>query len=201
MAEFTILTVCTGNICRSPLAQQLLETGVQSLGGVTVSSAGTGALVGQPMTDQAQAIAREFGVADPSTHVARALTVEQLRDADLVLALSREHRKAIVEMLPRGARHTFTLRELARLLSDVDEDEYERLDGLPAGDLGGRLRELVEIAASRRGAVLPPSSPDDDDVLDPYRRDDAAYRTSAEQVVPAIAVLLAQFERSLAATA
>jgi len=199
VTTFSILTVCTGNICRSPMAQQLIENGVKAIESVTVSSAGTGALVGQPMTNQAQAIARELGATDPSAHVARSLTLDHLREADLVLALSREHRRAIVEMLPRAARHTFTLREFARLLVDVDNDDFDSIGALAADDVPGRLAELVEIAASRRGAVLPPSSPDDDDVIDPYRRDDATYRASADQIVPAVGVLLAEFERAMGA--
>lgn len=191
---FSILTVCTGNICRSPLTQQLLQAGLSHLSGVTVSSAGTGALVGFPMPDQAQVIARDLGVVSPELHVARAITIEQLREASLVLALSREHRRAIVEMLPRGARHTFTLRELERLLTGVSDSDFDAMRDMDPDDVDGRLNELVEVAASRRGRVLPPDSPEDDDVIDPYRRDDAVYRVSAEQIVSAVDRLLEQVE-------
>lgn len=196
---FSILTVCTGNICRSPLAELLIRAGLSNYDGVVVTSAGTGALVGHRMPDQAQVIARDLGVAAPEAHVARALTIDQLRDSNLVIALSREHRRAIVEMLPRGARHTFTLRELSRLLENVDDGEFLEMRALAPEDVSGRLHELVEIAASRRGLVRPPEHPEDDDVLDPYRRNDAAYQESANQVVPAVSVLLAQIERAITA--
>jgi protein-tyrosine phosphatase len=159
-----------------------------------VSSAGTGALVGFPMPDQAQVIARDLGVVSPELHVARAITIEQLREASLVLALSREHRRAIVEMLPRGARHTFTLRELERLLTGVSDSDFDAMRDMDPDDVDGRLNELVEVAASRRGRVLPPDSPEDDDVIDPYRRDDDVYRVSAEQIVSAVDRLLEQVE-------
>jgi len=196
MASFTILTVCTGNICRSPLAEQLISAGLTAYPDVEIASAGTGALVGHHMPDQAQVLARDLGIGSPESHVAKALTVDQLREADLVIALSREHRRAIVEMLPRSARHTFTLRELARLLSDVGDEEFSEMGALDPSDITGRISELVEIAASRRGMVLPPESPADDDVVDPYRRDDAVYKLSAAQIVPAVGVLLAQIDRA-----
>ncbi len=198
MSRFSVLTVCTGNICRSPLAEQLLRAGCAQWPEVVVTSAGTGALVGEPMTDQAQALARRYGGAAPEGHRARQLAVEQLRDADLVLALSREHRRTIVQLYPRATRHTFTLREFARLVTDTTDDDLAQVDALDRADLAGRLVELVELAASRRGVVVPPDSPDDDDVIDPYRRPDDVYQLSADQLVPAVNSVLSQFARAAA---
>ena len=198
MTDFSILTVCTGNICRSPLAEQLLRTGLIDWQEVTVSSAGTGALVGEPMTDQAQALSRRYGGDKPENHVARALALEQLREAGLVLALSLEHRRAIVEMLPRGARHTFTLREFARLLVGITDEDLEDVAALDGSDRAGRLAALVEVAASRRGLVEPPDSPEDDNVVDPYRQTDEVYQLSADQIVPAVNTVLLQFARAAA---
>lgn len=193
--QFSVLAVCTGNVCRSPLVEQLLRTGLDQRPEVVVSSAGTGALVGHPMTDQAQALALEFGGRDPHTHRARALTLQQLDNADLVIALSREHRAAIVGMLPRASRRVFTLRELARLLTDLPAVDLEAVNAREPSDIVGRLTQLVEVAASRRGFVEPPALPDDDDVVDPYRQSDEVYRHSAEQLVPAVEAILAQFSR------
>ncbi|WP_232466244.1 low molecular weight phosphatase family protein [Diaminobutyricimonas sp. LJ205] len=200
MTEFTILTVCTGNICRSPLAEQLLRAGMAHWSEVSVASAGSGALVGKPMTDQAQALSSRFGATDAAAHIARALTVEHVRAADLILALSREHRRAIVELLPRASRKTFTLRELARLIADVPAEELEHAARLDSSDVAGRFAELVDVAASRRGLVAPPESPDDDDVIDPYRQPDGVYEASAQQLVPAVQTVLAQFARVAAVT-
>ena len=198
MAQFSILVLCTGNICRSPLAEQLLRAGTQEWPEVTVASAGTMAMVDKPMTDQAQALSGEFGGAGAETHRARDLTEAQLGDADLVLALSREHRRAIVRLYPRATRHTFTLREFARLVAGILDVDLERAARLDASDLVGRLNELVEVAASRRGLVEPPDSPDDDNVIDPYRQTDEVYRQSAEQLVPAVNTVLSQFAHSAA---
>lgn len=197
-STFSILTVCTGNICRSPLAAQLLRAGVKSWPEVAVASAGTHAMVGSAMPDQAQTLAKELGVMDYDAHIARSLTAELLREADLVIALTRSHRRQIAEMLPRGTRHTFTLRELARLVKGITDGELEYVARLPAFDRVGRLRELVEVAASRRGTLAPSDSPEDDDVVDPYQHDDVVYRESAEQIVPAVNGVLTQFARVLA---
>ncbi|WP_333811262.1 hypothetical protein [Timonella senegalensis] len=99
--KFTILTVCTGNICRSPLGEQLLALGLANVPEVHVESAGTQALVGKGMTEQSQAIASSLGVAHPETHASRQVTEDILDQANLIFAMSREHRRAIVELNPR----------------------------------------------------------------------------------------------------
>lgn len=197
---FSILTVCTGNICRSPLAEQLLRAGTAQWPEVKVASAGTSALVGHGMPDQAQKLSREFGGANPEAHTARDLTADHVRDFDLILGLAREHRRGAVELLPRASRRAFTLREFARLAEGITADDLADAAVLDLSDRSGRLAELVEVVASRRGMIEPPEYPTDDDVVDPYRRGDDVYRASADQLVPAVNIVLAQFARALAVT-
>ncbi len=86
-----ILTLCTGNICRSPLAEYLLRTKLGERGNnAEVSSAGIGALVGHAADSDTQAVALEHGL-DLSSHRARQLTVEILRQSDLILAMEKHH--------------------------------------------------------------------------------------------------------------
>jgi protein-tyrosine phosphatase len=198
--RFKILTVCTGNICRSPLAEHLLRQGLNGYATVDVSSAGTSALVGESMTPQIIAIAHEHGVLAPEKHRARDLTVDHLRDADLVIALTRAHRSEIVTLLPRGSRHTFTLRELARLLVAIQPSDVETAASLPIGDTAGRFRELVDVAAALRGHVAPPEHDLDDDVMDPYRRGDETYSLAAAQLVPAVESIVSSFALAASAT-
>src|SRR5690606_19666664 len=82
----TILTVCTGNICRSPLGEVLLRARLSDLD-VMVHSAGTHALVGRGMPEQARELALRHGAsgADATGHKARLLTERLVQDADLVL--------------------------------------------------------------------------------------------------------------------
>lgn len=194
-----ILTVCTGNICRSPLAAQLLATRLADLG-VTVSSAGTRARGGTPMTPEAQALAADRGV--PSSlsvdHAARYLTPAHVAAADLVLAMTRDHRREIVELDPSRVRTAFTVRELARLAADVSDDELRAAASAVAGsgsavsteaDARARFAAALAVVAGRRGLVLPPASPDDDDVIDPYGRSTATYERSADEMAPGLAAV------------
>jgi protein-tyrosine phosphatase len=190
--RFRILTVCTGNVCRSPMAERVLRHELaQRFDGeaatVEVSSAGTGALVGSAMTDPTQALVRALG-ADAEGHEARSLAESLVAEADLVLAMTRAHRGAVVSLVPRATRRTFTLREAARLASLVAPDE------LPDAPLADRLRAYVPALAARRGFV-PVEHPGDDDITDPYRQSDAVYAAMGEELVPAVRAVLAPLGR------
>ena len=196
MTDFKILTVCSGNICRSPMAEQLLRAGLNAYPGVIVASAGTIGLVGERMDARALNLATSFGVTDAASHVARELNEQQIREADVVFAMSREHRRAIVQLHPRSSRYTFTIREFARIASEITDIDLSDAASLPGEDVAGRFAVAVEAAASLRGIVTPPENADDDDVVDPYRRADEIYVLSGRQLVPAVQGTLSLFERA-----
>ena len=80
-----VLMVCLGNICRSPMAEYLLRDAASKKGmTLRVESAGINAEVGNPATREARQVMEERGI-DAEAHVARQLTEEMLRSADLVL--------------------------------------------------------------------------------------------------------------------
>ncbi|MFA4841512.1 MAG: hypothetical protein WC580_07375, partial [Agrococcus sp.] len=124
-AAFRILIVCTGNICRSPLAVQLLRARLapafpeHDTSVVEVTSAGTVAIDGHQMEPAAIREAARLGAAGAREHRARRLLPEQIERADLVIAMAREHRDAVVGPIPRARRRTFTLIELTRTLESV----------------------------------------------------------------------------------
>lgn len=195
--NFTILAVCSGNICRSPLAEQLLRAGLAGVEGVTVGSAGTIALVGEGMPSEALALSLRLGATDAAAHSARQLDEQLIRDADLVLGLSREHRRAVVELVPAATRRAFTLREFAHLAAAVtDADLDEAASPLGTAGVQSRLRDAVVATAALRGVVEPFSSPEDADVADPYRRSAAVYEESAAQLVPAVHAAVALLSRA-----
>ena len=186
----TVLTVCTGNICRSPLAATLLATRLHDLT-VRVRSAGTQALVGHGMPEPARRIALTHGT-DPglvTDHEARLLTEPRLLEADLVLAMTAEHRTFALHLAPSGLRRTFAVREFARLAATLrDEDLHEIVAGAGSAPRA-RLEAVVTAVADRRGTS--PAAEGDEDVIDPYRRSFEVYEESAAQLLPA----LAQVER------
>jgi protein-tyrosine phosphatase len=180
-----VLVVCTGNVCRSPLVERLLRVRLAERLGrrsdrIEIGSAGVRALAGNGMTAEAAAQLRGLG-GDDDGFVSRQLTVDLLDGVDLVLAATRQHRSEVVSRSPKVLPRVFTLRELHRLLLDVD------LADLPA-DPADRLRELIALARRRRGFV-PPVAEGEDDVADPYGRSTREYEATTQQIVPAVEFL------------
>ena len=121
---YRILTVCTGNICRSPLAEYALREAVAAsdlAGQVEVASAGTtGWEGGNPIDPRAGALLREHGI-DPSAHRARRMDPQELREADLVLALDHDHVGPIRDVLGEERAAT-TLRMVRDFAPEPVED-------------------------------------------------------------------------------
>lgn len=115
-----ILLVCTGNICRSPLAAALLQRALAERGieGIGVWSAGTGAWDGAPVSEGAYLVGLERGL-DLSGHRARLLTRELVEEADLVLTMARHHRARVDEL--GGEGRVFVLGEYAGREGDAAE--------------------------------------------------------------------------------
>ena len=150
---FTILCVCTGDVCRSAVAERLLAARLGPE--VAVTSAGVLGQPGRSIEPEMVAYLAALGVPDVDFE-ARRLIDEDVRRADLVLGMAREHRGAAVELAPAAVRRAFTLREFARLLSAIEPDE------LPDTTVSNRLQVAIPLAASKRRRV---ASPLDDDVI------------------------------------
>ncbi|WP_278186981.1 protein tyrosine phosphatase [Enterobacter cloacae] len=92
----TILVVCTGNVCRSPIGERLLR---QYLPDRRITSAGIFGLEGRPADDYAQEVARRHGISLDG-HVARKLTRGLMQESDLILVMEPEHLRFISAMAP-----------------------------------------------------------------------------------------------------
>lgn len=185
-----ILVVCTGNICRSPLAAALLAHRLRDLPGVTVSSAGTFAMVGKPMDDRAALHARRLGL-DPSGERATQLTEEAIASSDLVITMADEHRGVILDYDPSAARRTFTARRLARILDALPTSQPPAaaahwLTGLTVPESAQSGASALIGRATAHPLAQQRGSRATDDVPDPYRRSDADYAAAVEILVPPI---------------
>lgn len=181
-----VLTVCTGNICRSPFLERALQAELDRSwgpGGVEVSSAGTGALAGHPMEDQARSLLEANGYAADGFR-ARDLTSEMVADADLVLTATRAHRSKVMTLHPKAVRYTFTFREFAHLASGLSDDELA--DALDGGvHPRDHLVRVVALATGQRGMGAPLAG-DDADVVDPYRRPTRVFEDMTAQIMGAL---------------
>jgi protein-tyrosine phosphatase len=170
----SILVVCTGNICRSPIAEGFLRDAFVARFGdgvLAVSSAGIAGLEGSPASEGSVISAAEHG-SDITDHHARMLTHDML-DTDLVVGMASEHRDAVVEMAPEVAGRAFTLKELVRLLGAME----------PVAPAGGpdSLADRVASAESLRRSGFPRNH-QDESVVDPIGLPLSAYRAVASEL-------------------
>jgi protein-tyrosine phosphatase len=163
---FSVLVVCVGNVCRSPLAERVLTA--RTPAHVEVSSAGLHAVVGSAPHPETIALIEQHG-GDAAGFAARQLTPAMVMGSDLVLTATKGIRSAVLEEAPGALRRTFTLLELAALLDVVDP--------VP-GDPAATIRTA---AAERSRAVL-----DDPDVPDPMGQPSEVHVASGRLVVDAV---------------
>ncbi|KZO58293.1 MULTISPECIES: arsenate reductase/protein-tyrosine-phosphatase family protein [Dietzia] len=123
----SVMTVCTGNMCRSPLAERLLAARTAAAGlDVTVDSAGTRAANGAEIHRETLRVLQGYG-GEGDGFASRLLTTNLLAGRDLVLTATRAHRDAVQELAPLLWKKTYTLLEAAQL---ADSDESVTLAGL-----------------------------------------------------------------------
>ncbi|MEU5532154.1 low molecular weight phosphatase family protein [Streptomyces sp. NPDC020362] len=167
---FEVLFICTGNRHRSPVAERLLAAALPEPH-FRVRSAGTEARPA-PLDAVTRAIIGELG-GEAGDFTSRRLDAAQVEQADLVLGMERCHREAAVRLFPVALRRCFTLREFVRL-SD--------------GTKAATPYEVVRLAASRRGAVVPPSE-ESDGIADPVGASPDVHRQRAREVREAVRTL------------
>lgn len=178
---FDVLFVCSGNLCRSPLAERLFCASIDPTWPVQASSAGTSAVVGHPIERTCAQALRELGV-DPSGHVARRLTGGMIDKADLILAADIDQRAFVVRLDAMATRRTFTIREFGRLGASLGQ--------LESSPTAADLRKRVEMVTVQRGVVESPQ-PGADDIGDPYGAPLSVARACAGTIAEAIEGVLA----------
>jgi protein-tyrosine phosphatase len=180
---FGILFVCTGNICRSPVAEivtrrLLTERLGASAKTFIVASAGTAAVTGAPMATGSRAALDALD----ATHAAgsfraRRLSADMVAAADLVLTAERDHRRLVALLRPEARARTFCFLEFVRLLAGVEWCD-------PSADPVARARAAVVTARARRGMTGLVRA-EADAVPDPLTHTPGVHRRTVELVTAA----------------
>lgn len=118
-----IIFVCTGNTCRSPMAEAIfrdiiVEKGIDK--NFQVSSAGIYSFEGDPASYQAiEVMKKEFGI-DLKTHRAKIIDDSDIEKADIILTMTKHHRDMIIDIYPEASEKVHILKEFAGIKEDTD---------------------------------------------------------------------------------
>lgn len=196
---FRVLVVCTANRCRSPIAEHVLRSEFAQLCGSaqadwSIQSVGIRAEPGLPIHPRAAAALRKRAGIDASAFRSRRINKEAIASADLILTASREHRAAVVTLVPGAIRYTFTIRQFAHLATGVKA--LGNVDLSPSWGVAAAGHVLVEEALGSR-SELQPLDPVLEDVADPMGHRQAAYRRCTDQIARAVSAILAPLAGAL----
>jgi low molecular weight protein-tyrosine phosphatase len=185
-APLVVLHVCTGNICRSPMAELLMRAELDrhyaAADRVVLDGAGTyGGHAGQPINPPAAVALRGFGI-DASEFRAQHLSKRALQAAGLVLCATHEHVQRVVTVMPEAAGRTFTLLDLAEVAVRQAPGPSPAAGG---ADPAERLLTLCDLARTRRR-----SPSDDGDIADPYGLSQPVYDATARQIHRAVQAIV-----------
>lgn len=177
-----ILFVCTGNTCRSPMAEGILRLKAREKNiPLTISSAGVAAADGGPISSHARQVLQDKEIEDSIQ--SKPVTEEAVQWAELILTMTMSHKRALIERYPHAADKIFTLKEYT-LESELHQ-EREKL----AAELEIKKALAQEITDSElhRLALLHQGSYD---VLDPFGGSLADYKQCAQDIEQCLDKLL-----------
>lgn len=190
MSALTILFVCTGNICRSPMAEGVARFMIEErypMGRtrIDVSSCGVAAVDGNPPTAEAVAAVRGMGI-DISGH--RAMTIDHatVAAADLVLVMEQKHRVAVEALARKSLTGVFLLLEAGRAGNAlIRRGEAGAMAGMTRSAWLSRLAGEIERGIEMEGSG--------GEVPDPLGRGHGEYERVASLLAGAIEDILGAF--------
>jgi RpiB/LacA/LacB family sugar-phosphate isomerase len=140
-----VLFVCTGNICRSPMAQGLFADLIRGRRDIEVTSAGIGAIGGQPPSPYAVDVMQEIGI-DIRNIRSKPLMAELVRKADFIFVMTYGHLDSMLLLFPSAAEKTFLLREFETDLAVMDREVADPI---------GQSREIYRDCRDQIRTALP----------------------------------------------
>ncbi|XEC95305.1 low molecular weight protein arginine phosphatase [Paenibacillus tarimensis] len=183
-----VIFVCTGNTCRSPMAEALLREQAKAKGlNIEVRSAGVSTLDGLPVSAYAAETLKFWNISHSGS--SRALTSESVGWADLILTMTAGHKRQLLERYPQAVDKAHTLKEYvendASVLSDIEELErlYTELHMKQA--LGGQLSDEERSRLLELERRIPSF-----DIADPFGGTMEQYKQAAEEIYAAVEKLL-----------
>lgn len=175
-----VLIVCTGNTCRSPMAEVMLKDLAARNGKpLEVRSAGVSTVNGQPISPHAAATLRKRSLELPGTSTA--LTGEEVAWANLILTMTAGHKRAILQRYPEAVAKTFTMKEYALrgdpVMGDVAEAERLYSEWQVRQALGQNLTPEEHARLFELQRRLP-----DFDIEDPFGGSLSMYERCADEL-------------------
>ncbi|MEK8131674.1 low molecular weight protein arginine phosphatase [Paenibacillus filicis] len=189
-----LLFVCTGNTCRSPMAEGLMRSiaAREGLAGLEIRSAGVAAYQGVPISDHAASVLRARG-AEPVSG-STALSQQLVEWSDLVLTMTSSHKRHTIQLYPASVDKVFTLKEYVQADPEGEQRLAELESLLSELQLKQALGESIGDEERRRLSALQQqqSSPD---IEDPFGGSIRHYQSSADEIEQCLHLLAAKLKR------
>lgn len=185
VTDVSLLFVCTGNLCRSPLAEIYLRHLVGNQALLHISSAGTHADHGNQLPREGTRLLAENGVLIVREHSSQQVTSSLIAQSDLVLAMTLEQRQIVIETVPSSLRKAFTLREFSRIYDAMMADDQHPIHSASEP----RFQEIIAWVSNYRGVAGANPNSADDEVVDPYRKSIKIWQQSLDQMKPSLDTL------------
>ena len=146
-SDLTLLFVCTGNTCRSPMAEQIFNEQARGLSAHAIS-AGLDAKPGSPINPQAPVALTQLGYS-PKEHRSTLVSTEAVEEADVVLTFTQDQKNELGERFPAATGKLFTISEYANSTSGKHEDVAD-----PYGKSAEVYKETAETIYSLVGLIV-----------------------------------------------
>lgn len=219
-----ILLICTGNTCRSSMAEGILKQLLKNEN-ISVKSAGTSVFVSEPANNKAIHVMREMGV-DISQHISQPVTEKLISESDIVLTMTENHKVRILSMFPEAENKIYTLKEYASKdeitnnkkdmidlenLVDYKKNEYldAHLDEIHSlieqkKELNSQIKIIDDkldkykylLKEYIRNDVQKLSTLEEysSDISDPYGKDLSEYRKTADEIKKSLVKIISKIE-------